>query len=88
MGDVGIVYKLMPTGIEVDLDKVKERISGSLPEGARLNLMEERPIAFGLKALEVQIILDDRKGGAEEMEHFLTGIEGVGSVEVVSQTLL
>lgn len=88
MGEVGIIYKLMPTGIEVDLDAIQERIKASLPADAQLNLMEKKPIAFGLNALEVQIILDDKKGGADELEAFLSGIEGIGSVEVVSQTLL
>jgi translation elongation factor aEF-1 beta len=88
MGDVGIIYKLMPTDIEVDLEAVQEHIKGSLPPDATLNLMETKPIAFGLNSLEVQIILDDKKGGADELETFFAGIEGIGSVEVISQTLL
>ena len=88
MGEVGIVYKLMPTGIEVDLEAVQEHIKGSLPADATLNLMEKKPIAFGLNSLEVQIILDDKKGGAEELEKFFSELEGIGSVEVISQSLL
>ena len=88
MGEVGIVYKVMPTGVEIDLDGMIETIRSDLPKEADLNLVEKKPIAFGLSALEVQVILDDRKGGADEVEAFLSGIEGVGSVEVVSQTLL
>jgi elongation factor 1-beta len=78
----------MPTDVEVDLDAVQEHIKGSLPPEAELNLMEKKPIAFGLNALEVQIILDDKKGGADALEAFFTGLEGIGSVEVISQTLL
>ena len=88
MGEVGLIYKLMPTGVEVDLQKIQDTIKGSLPEAAKLNLIEEKPIAFGLKALEVQIIMEDKTGGVEDVEKFLSGIDGVASVEVISQTLL
>ena len=88
MGEVGLIYKVMPTGVEVDLQKIQDTIKGSLPKTAKLNLIEEKPIAFGLKALEVQIIMEDKTGGAEDVERFLSEIEGVASVEVISQTLL
>lgn len=88
MGEVAVIYKIMPDGPEIDLEALKKTISDTIPSKARLNKIEEKPIAFGLKALEVQIILDDREGGAEEIEKFLNEIKNVQSVETIHIGLL
>jgi len=88
MGEVAIVLKVMPTGIDVDMDKLKEDITAAVPASAKLNLIEERPVAFGLKSLEVQLIFDDRKGGDDSLEERFEQIEGVASVETIQVGLL
>ena len=88
MGEVAIVYKVMPDGPETDLEVLKNNIEKIIPTSAKLNKIEEKPVAFGLKALEVQIILNDREGGAEEIELALNQIENVQSVEVLQLGLL
>jgi elongation factor 1-beta len=88
LGEVAIIYKVMPDGPEIDLNELKENIKKIIPEKAKLNKIEEKPIAFGLKALEVQIILNDREGGAEDLEAALGKIENVQSVETVHIGLL
>ena len=88
MGEVAIIYKMMPAGTDVDLADLKARITACIQEPIKLNKIDEKPIAFGLKALEVQIIMDDKKGGAEELEKTLNEIDGVESVEVVHIGLL
>ena len=88
MGEVAIIYKIMPAGTDVDLLELKARITSNIKEPIKLNKIDEKPIAFGLKALEVQVIMDDKKGGAEELEKYLNDIEGVESVEVVHIGLL
>jgi elongation factor 1-beta len=88
LGEVAIIYRIMPDGPEIDLEKLKSQITNSVPEKARLNKIEEKPVAFGLKALEVQIIINDREGGSEELEKTLAGIENIQSVETVHIGLL
>ena len=88
LGEVAIIYRVMPEGPEVDLENLKKNISDIIPDRARLNKIEEKPVAFGLKSLEVQIILNDREGGAEEIEQSLGKIENVQSVETVHVGLL
>jgi len=88
LGEVAIVYKVMPDGPETDLEVLKNNIEKIIPTSAKLNKIEEKPVAFGLKALEVQIILNDREGGAEEIELALNQIENVQSVEVLQLGLL
>ena len=88
MGEVAIIYKIMPDGTEVDIADLKSRIEDIVRDPIRLNKIEERPIAFGLKALEVQVIMDDKQGGAETLEQSLNEITGVQSVEVIHVGLL
>jgi elongation factor 1-beta len=88
LGEVAIIYRVMPDGPEIDLENLKRKITETIPEHAKLNNVEEKPVAFGLKALEIQIILNDRKGGVDEVEEALRKIENVQSVETVQLGLL
>lgn len=88
MGELLMIFKVMPTGPEVDLGKMKENIKSSLPETAELNKIDEEPIAFGLVALKVSIILDDKKGGGDQVEQILNEVEDVNSVSLEQMGLL
>ena len=88
MGEVGLQYRVLPEDVEVDLDKLEKDIKAALPEGASFKASEKRPVAFGLKALHVLIVLDDKKGGAEQVETAISGVSGVQSVEIVEMGLL
>ena len=43
--------------------------------------MEIKPIAFGLKSIEANILFNDKQGGFEEMEADIRKIKGVAEVE-------
>ena len=88
MGEVGLQYRILPEGLDVDLKKMKDEIGKALPHGASLRASEEKPLAFGLKALHVLIVMDDKKGGAEQVESAISGVAGVQSVEIVEMGLL
>ena len=88
MGEVGLQYRVLPEGLEVDLKKLEEDIKKALPEGAKLRVAEQRPLAFGLKALHVLIVMDDKKGGTDQVEAAISGVTGVQSVEIVEMGLL
>jgi len=88
MGEVGLQYRVLPEGLEVDLDKLEQDIKGALPEGAHLKASEKKPLAFGLKALHVLVVMDDKKGGSEQVESAISALPGVQSVEIVEMGLL
>ncbi len=88
MGEVGMQFRILPEGLEVDLDKLLENIKKVLPQGAALKASEQKPVAFGLKALHILIVMDDKKGGADDVERILSEVAGVQSVEVVQVGLL
>jgi elongation factor 1-beta len=89
VGDVAIRMKVMPESTDIDLAKLKDAIKAAVPSYARLHAVEEKPIAFGLKALIVVTIMNDKGGHSpEETEDIFSKIPGVESVEVEEVGLL
>lgn len=88
MGEVALQYRVLPEGLEVDLGELQQKVEQALPEGAQLRAAEKKPVAFGLQALHVLVVLDDKKGGADAVEAAIAGVPGVQSVEVQQMGLL
>lgn len=88
MGEVFIMYKIMPEGPEVDLQKIADKFATYVPVHGRVSRYEIKPAFFGLKMLEWAVVLDDKKGGGDELEQKMNETEGVQSVEVLEMGLL
>ena len=74
----------MPTGVEVDMAKLAENCKAEIEKfGGKIHAVEEKPIAFGLKAVEVVFLADESKGGTEDLEKALTEIKDVQSAETI-----
>ncbi len=86
MGKVAVTFRIMPEGVEVDLDAVQSHVRSSLRE--KLKKLEVKPVAFGLKAIEAIVVVDDASGEMERVEAALGAIPGVGGVETTEVTLL
>jgi len=84
MGDVAAKMKIMPESVETDLVELKEKLKGVIPAGAELygDIIEE-PIAFGLKALIVTLIVNDKEGGTEVVEEAFAKVPGVENIQVL-----
>ena len=88
MGKVAITYSIMPRSADIDLDAVRSAVYKSMPSGAEVKGTAVKPIAFGLNAVKVLVIVGDRPGVADEVEKRLAAISGVESVEVVETDLV
>lgn len=86
MGEVAVQIKVMPQSPEVDLEQLKRKIELALPNNARLYSFDIQPIAFGLKALLVTVIVGDVEGGTDSIEEALSRVDGVESIQVVTAT--
>jgi elongation factor 1-beta len=82
MGKVAAVIKVMPQDPELDLSVLQERLETSLPEGAKINDVDQEEVAFGLTALYTTVIVPDDAGGTEAVEEAFRSVEGVESVTV------
>jgi elongation factor 1-beta len=88
MGEVALQYRILPESIDTDLNKLVGEVVAALPKGALMKAHELKPVAFGLKALHVLIVVDDKQGGAEQIEEAVSAVSGVQSIEIVEMGLL
>jgi elongation factor 1-beta len=82
MARVVVTLKVMPEGVDVDLDGLLERIKTVIPEGTDVRATEIVPVAFGLKALRMNVARDESMGGTDDIEEAIGSLEGVSQVEV------
>ncbi len=88
MGEVAITYRIMPESTDIDIRELGDKVRNASKDIAKVQGMQEKPIAFGLTALLIRVIIEDKEGGPEEIENALSGISGVQSVEVMDMTRL
>jgi len=82
MARVVMTMKIMPDGVEIDLDDLLEKIKSVVPEGTDTGAVEIQPVAFGLKAIRVNFVRDESLGGTDDIEAAISAVEGVAQVEV------
>jgi translation elongation factor aEF-1 beta len=84
MGKIVIAYKIFPSEAGIDLELLKEKIKKQLSDIASVQRFAEEPIAFGICALIVNMILpEDKEGILDETEKRLTNIEEVGQIQTI-----
>ncbi len=88
MGQVAVLFRLMPEGVETDMEGIAQAVRTALPESVRVRGMQVKDIAFGLKSLLVSVVMADAGGVLETTEHALAKIPHVESVEVMEEGLL
>lgn len=84
MGSVIVTYKIFPTDIMDKFDDLKRKIEANMPEFASVEGYGEEPVAYGLKALLVQVRFPEEKTGVlEEFEKKLEGISEVSQLQTL-----
>jgi len=84
MGHIIVTYKVFPEDIMDNFDELKKKIEKCLPESSSLEGYGEEPIAFGLKALLVQIKFpEDITGLVDIFENQIQRIDTVSQVQTL-----
>ena len=88
MGDVLITYKIMPNGVDADLEGMKSEIIEKVKTIGKIVNFEIQPIAFGLKALILKIVVKDEGGITDKLEDVLSSVKDVQGVVAEEVTLI
>ena len=83
--DLIVVFKIMPDDADVDTQKLGEAALATVkkiqPE-AKVQNVEFKPVAFGLKSVNVTVLMNDGAGGPDALEMAFGELPGVGSASV------
>jgi elongation factor 1-beta len=91
MGMVAMTYKLNPNSEveDVDAEAIAEAVKSLASDVYDVQAVDVKPLAFGLKFVQVHVVMSDRVGGlSDEFEEQMSTIHGVGEIEVLSMGLL
>ena len=90
MGMVALTYKVMPDSDvdDVSADEIVTQIMGLKDETYDVQLCETKPLAFGLKFIQVNVVMNDGSGLSDIFEENMRAIRGTGEIEVLSMGLL
>lgn len=81
---VEVVLRILPQSPEANIEKMEREIKEKIfPEK-----IEKEPIAFGLFAIKISKVIEDKEGELERIENEIKSIEDVGRCEVISVTRL
>jgi elongation factor 1-beta len=84
MARLVVRIRILPAEAESNLEKVVESIKKSVPGGMEMKSSSMEPIAFGLKAIVGDFLLDDAEGQMDKLEESIKSVEGVGEIDVTN----
>jgi elongation factor 1-beta len=84
MARLVVRIRILPAEAESNLENVVESIKKSVPRGMEMKNSSMEPIAFGLKAIVGDFLLDDAEGQMDKLEESIKSVEGVGEIEVTN----
>jgi translation elongation factor aEF-1 beta len=85
MGEVIALIRMMPDGVLTDeeMSAIEADVRKTVVAPIRLGRVEVKDIAFGLKGLDVTVVVPDSVGGLDPLVEKLQKIKKVENVEVV-----
>ncbi|MBO3802480.1 MAG: elongation factor 1-beta [Candidatus Brockarchaeota archaeon] len=85
VGEVIVGFKIYPKSLETDLQGIAKSVGESLPGQARVSKSRIEPVAFGLNALILDVVVPEVEGLLDMVEQTIRSNADVEDVEVVSQ---
>ncbi len=82
MGSVIVTFRIMPESVEVNLSSLEQKIKSEIDP----QRIERVPIAFGLNAIQIIKLVEEKEGEMDRITDKIKNIKGVKEVEIVGLT--
>lgn len=89
MANAVVTMRIMPEGLEVDLDKVAAEAEVMIDSFVGKHMQKQvsfQPVAFGLKAVEIMFMMNEALGSPDAVAEQMTSIDGVQGAEITNVT--
>jgi elongation factor 1-beta len=83
MGSYVVRLKLLPKDTTTEHQKIVDSVSAALPPGARIRGQQIEPIAFGLSAIILDVVVPEEEGAIDKVEQAVSKASLVGQCEMV-----
>ncbi|MEM2954697.1 MAG: elongation factor 1-beta [Candidatus Nanoarchaeia archaeon] len=84
MADILIKLKVMPAGVDINLENLQKTIEAKIKPNAKLiHSISKEPVAFGLVSLVFTFLADENKINLENLENNIRSLPEIQSVEVI-----
>lgn len=81
--NVAVTLRVTPKDIKTDLSLIQKALDNAVEAYGRVHTSAIKPLAFGLNCVEAVLLLDDSRGGIEDIESKLKESESVGEIDVL-----
>lgn len=81
-----LITKILPAGVEVNLDELAKNISEKLSGDIKLGKYTKEPLAFGLYYLKAEFDVQDSEGQMDLLEQAVRSVDGVSEFEVLNMS--
>jgi translation elongation factor aEF-1 beta len=87
MAKVLVAIKVYPTSVDVDFNRLQQKIKEVLSEEATIQSFKTEPVAFGLNTLTVHILIPEQKSGTiQKIETKLQNLEEISQIQTLTAT--
>ncbi len=84
MGSYVIRLKLLPEDTTTEHQKILDAVAGLLPKPAQIRNHKIEPIAFGLSAIIVDVVVPEEEGVVDRIEEIVSKAPLVGQYELIA----
>jgi elongation factor 1-beta len=84
MGDFIALIDVIPEDVDIDFEKLINKLKKVLPDSCLIERYEVMPVAFGLKKARVRVRYPEEWGGTDKIEELFEQVEGLQGIEGIA----
>ena len=88
MAEVAMTFSVLPENSEDDVDILAQDIRKVLNGKCRVVSITKKELAFGLKSLQLVVIVKDEGGQQDMVDDAVRTIKGIGQIDIEDSSLV